>query len=146
MLPALTTHKLHITNAFKGVRRAPSSFLKAMTSTSWIFILIRIPGFNPRRLTTSFPVCDSAEHNGWDSELWLSHDSRSHVFTDPLIEVLAIVFPHWQRENFFLTVRKAVQIRWRHQKAVTLWSNCKWRETKLVSKHISAVLLESFTS
>lgn len=46
-----------------------------------------IPAFNPMRLTASFPVCSSAEHNGWAFSLgFLPHCIKSHGSTNPLIK------------------------------------------------------------
>lgn len=60
------------------------------------------------RLITSFPVCSSAEHNGWDSELWLSHNSQSYVLAD-LIEVPDHCVSIPANENFVLTLEKLLR-------------------------------------
>lgn len=105
MLSGITTSKLHITKCFsKGTIRVPSSFLRVMTSTSWISILIRIPGFNPMRLTNHFlfaaHLCTMAGIQSSGSPTITS----SMSLTDPLIEVPSYCVSTLTSENFFLLV------------------------------------------
>lgn len=64
------------------------------------------------RLTTSFPVCSSAEHNGWDSELWLPYNSQSMSWLTQdigLIKVPGHCVSILTNENYFFTLEKLLR-------------------------------------
>lgn len=100
--------KLHRTNLFQRGYKGSRFLPQAMTSTS-LSIWIRVPGFNPMRMATSFPVCSSAEHNGWDSELHLPHNSKSPVLTDPFTEVPGHCVFTLKSEKIFIAVGRLLR-------------------------------------
>lgn len=108
MLIAITTRKLHRTNPFQRGCKGSGFLPQALTSTT-LSLWIRVPDFNLMRLATSFLLCSSAEHKGWDSELQLPHSSKSPVLTDPFTEVPGHCVFTPKSEKIFLTVGRLLR-------------------------------------
>lgn len=81
----------------------------------------------------------------WDSDLWLPQDSRSHVLTEPLIEVPGHFVSLLTSEKSFLKAERPLRYG-EALKALNMCPKHKWQETKIISKSISAVLLQNFMS